>query len=216
MVDGIVRGSTGYTDNWKGSLDVDENLNVDGNGVIDGTLVVGGTITVGNIINNGTVVGGYCRKVIDVPATTWTTGTNNNEVIDTGWDIPVGALVHRCYLIVGTIDASETVNVGTTGTNGTTCIEFLNAISITTGKTNYQNGYPTFTAGTGGNTDKYWANDCTLGTDLCDFIAGSDSAGKYGAFLPKSKYFPTGASLYYSGSAGMDAAAFKIVVEYTV
>lgn len=210
MVEGIERGSVGTTNNWKGSLDIDENLNVDGNGVIDGNVTVGGSITCTNLINYGSVIGGYCRKVIDIPATTWKAGTNNNEIIDTEWDIPIGALVHKCYLIVGTIDLDETVNVGTVAETPT---NLLNGISITTGKTGYQNGYPTFTAG---STEKYWANDCTLGTDLREFEAGADSAGDTGIFLPKSKYFPTGASLYYQASAGMDAAAFKIVVEYTV
>jgi hypothetical protein len=216
MVNGIEQGSVGDTLNWKGSLDIDENVNVDGTLQVDGAANIGGTLSAAGftVTGAGATIVGYPRiKVITLAATNWTTGTNNNQIIDTGWDIPAGSVVRGCYLIQTAADATETLNVGTTDSAPT---EFLNGVSLA--GTGIITGKPTIQT-TGTNIDRMFNNDCTIGSALVTFVAGVDAADKTqtaGFFIPKLAYYAAPTSVYYQASAGTDTAAFSIVIEYVV
>lgn len=190
MVAGVERGSIGTVDNWKGD------------GIIDGKLTVSSA---------DSSIKGYLRiKEIPFNAATWG-GSYVGAVKDSGWDIPAGAIVKRCYTVMTAIHAAKVLNVGTTVGSP---VEFLNGMSMTTGKTGLQNGHPTFTVGT---TESYWANDCQVGATLLGgFKAGSDSAGLHGVFALKEAYFATATRLYFGATTGTATAAGKIVIEYVV
>ena len=111
----------------------------------------------------------------------------------TAFTFPAAAICHAVYLNVITIDATETVDVGTAGTsndpNG-----FLAAASLATA------GLVKGTLASGGQT---------LGA-----LMSVDESGA-GVLVPEPSVAVGGDPVTYTCSAGSDTAVFDIIIEYT-
>lgn len=111
----------------------------------------------------------------------------------TGFTLPTNAIVHDVYLNVITVDATETVDVGTAGTsndpNG-----FLAAASLATA------GLVKGTLASGGQTR--------------GALLYADESGA-GVLVPEDDVTAGGDPVTYTCSAGSDTAVFDIIIEYT-
>lgn len=125
----------------------------------------------------------------------------------TEFTLPANAIVKDVMLNVITVDATETVDVGTMGTsndpNG-----FLAAASLATA--GLVRGGATVTTGT---NEVYYAAS-TRGALLADFNAGSDVATDVGVYLEKPDTTAGGDPISYTCSAGSDTAVFDIIIDY--
>jgi hypothetical protein len=128
---------------------------------------------------------------------------------DTGIDFTPDTAVHDVWVEVVTVDATETIDIGSdTDPNG-----YRAAVSVATA------GYPTDTAViTDGSTSDY-VPVSTYGALLVTAITGSDGAATHGgkSYIGPNMITATGATseLTYTGSAGSDTQAGYIHYFFT-
>jgi hypothetical protein len=107
--------------------------------------------------------------------------------VDTGLDLPLGALVHDVAVEVTTADATETVNIGllSTETNGDVD-GFAALVSVAS------TGYVPMLTVTAGGTEDFLAST-GYGALLASFTAGANVAGDVGTYARK-KHFVSGSN----------------------
>lgn len=139
-------------------------------------------------------------------------GVSDNAEVDTGIDLPYGALVHDAFVNVVTIDADETINVGLLSSETAGDADaFLAAVSVAT------QGIPQNVAYTTGSNETY-LSAVTFGAKLALFSLGNDVATDVGG-MSRIRHSVTGAnakSVTYTGSAGSDTAAGYIHLLFNV
>lgn len=126
----------------------------------------------------------------------------------TGFTLPTTAIVQDVFLNIITIDATETVDVGTAGTsndpNG-----FLAAASLATA--GLVRGEVTVTTG----ANNTYVASSTKGALLATVVAGEDvAAGGDGAYFEQPCLTAGGDPVTYTCSAGSDTAIFDIIIVY--
>jgi hypothetical protein len=126
---------------------------------------------------------------------------------ETAFTLPTNAIVKDVYLNVITVDATETVDVGTTGTsndpNG-----YLSLASLATAGL-----VSAVTVVTVGSNETFIAST-TKGALLANVIVGTDLNLDTGNYIPITDISAGGDTISYTCSAGSDTAVFDIVVEY--
>lgn len=126
----------------------------------------------------------------------------------TEFSFPTKAIVHDVYINVITVDATETVDIGTMGTsndpNG-----FASLLSIATAGI----VRPGVTV-TAGGTETYYSA-ATRGALLATFLAGSNTATDVGTYVEFPCLTAGGDPVSYTCSAGSDTAVFDIIIDYT-
>ena len=131
-------------------------------------------------------------------------GVSDATEVDTGIDFDYDTLILDVKVEPVTVDATETLDVGTlsTGTAGD-ANGFRLLISVATA------GFPTDTAIITGGTNIDYVPVTTYGALLVTAITGSDAVATVGGATMLGGYVITGAneqSLTYTGSAGSDTA----------
>lgn len=126
----------------------------------------------------------------------------------TAFTLPAGCIVHDVYIDVKTVDAGETVDIGTEGTsndpNGyAALLSLANAGTV-------RPGY----ALTVGTNETFFAS-ATRGALLADFLAGADVTGDVGTYMEHPHVLATADPVSYTCSAGTDTAVFDIIIDYT-
>src|SRR3990167_791942 len=137
-------------------------------------------------------------------------GPNDNDVLDTGFDIPANMLITDVSMRVDTVDATETIEFGfENAVEGGDLDGLIDAALVDTA--GYVELEPQITGGT--NIDYVGTN--YVGALLCTSIAGADAVATVGGFTRK-KYRTDGTikSFVYTGSAGSDTAAGYFFVRY--
>lgn len=133
---------------------------------------------------------------------------NNNVATDTGIDFLPDTIIHNVIVEVVTVDATETINVGTADT----AAGFRSGVDLATA------GYIADTGViTDGSTSDYFAAS-TYGTLLATAITGSDAAATSGGVSRLEHVVVTSGTdddLYYTCSAGSDTAAGYIHYFFT-
>lgn len=126
----------------------------------------------------------------------------------TEFTLPTNAIVHNVYLNIITVDATETVDVGTMGTsndpNG-----YLAAASLATAGLVF--GTTVVTVG----TNETFIASTTKGALLANIIIGTDLNLDTGNYVPIDDVTAGGDPISYTCSAGSDSAVFDIIIEYT-
>lgn len=126
----------------------------------------------------------------------------------TEFTLPANAIVHDVYLNVITVDATETVDVGTQGTsndpNG-----YLSLASLATAGLVFGSSVVTV-----GSNETFLAS-FTKGALLVDAIIGTDLNLDTGNYILKQDITAGGDPVSYTCSAGSDTAIFDIIIEYT-
>lgn len=139
-------------------------------------------------------------------------GASDNAEVDTGIDLPYGALVYDAFLNVVTVDATETLNVGILSSETAGDADgFLAAVSVATA------GIPQPFAYTTGSNETY-LSAVTLGALLATASLGNDVATDVGSF-GRLRHHVTGSngrSVTYTGSSGSDTAAGYIHLLFDV
>lgn len=154
-------------------------------GIATRTQYSGSTAATDNSSNNATTK--FIRKTAVIRCDAQTTETQ------TAFTLPASAIVHDVFLNVITVDATETVDVGTAGTsndpNG-----FLAAASLATA------GLVKGTLASAGQTK--------------GALLSVDESGA-GVLVPEDCISAGGDPVTYTCSAGSDTAVFDIVIDYT-
>lgn len=136
---------------------------------------------------------------------------NNNSETDTGFDIPEGCVLYpwEMFLIVDTIDATETIEVGILSTEtGGDADGFIDAYSIATAGTFCVVNLVTITDAT--NAVYYSAN--YIGDLFWDGAEGANTAGDNGLLhLTPHRGDGVAKSISYTCSAGSDTFAGRLV-----
>ena len=120
----------------------------------------------------------------------------------TGITLPTKCLVLDCFIDVLTIDAGETVDVGTSDDPD----GFLDGVSL--GTAGIVRGLPTQTTG---SNEIYFASK-TRGVLLAKMVAGSDVATDTGTYYEYYDGTSSGEAVSYTASAA--GAAFDVYVVY--
>ena len=126
----------------------------------------------------------------------------------TGLTMPATAVITDCYINVITVDATETVDVGTAGTsndpNGLLAAASLATAGVVRGTTTVTTGCNnTFVAST------------TKGALLATLVAGADvTNGGDGSIEYHNCVTASSDPITYTCSAGSDTAVFDIIIEY--
>ena len=132
----------------------------------------------------------------------------DNAERTTNFTLPAGCIVHDVYINVKTVDASETVDIGTEGTsndpNGYASLLSLANSGIVR---------PGVTVTTGSNETYFSA--ATRGALLANFLAGSDVTTDVGTYVEHPHVLATADPVSYTCSSGTDTAVFDIIIEYT-
>lgn len=136
--------------------------------------------------------------VVKIPVTATEAANTTATEKDTGFDLKAGWTVLDAWIVVNTVDAGATVDVGTNSNDsGGDADGFIDGASLaTTGLV-----YPDATVTSGA----YSAT--TRGALLADYIAGS---GTSGLFHKKPYTVSTDIDLTFTTSNGTDTAAFDI------
>lgn len=128
---------------------------------------------------------------------------------ETEFTLPANAIVRDVYLNVIVVDATETTDVGTTGTSNDPDGFLADASLATAG---IVRGTTTVTVG-GNNT--YLAST-TKGALLATLTPGENvAAGGDGAIEYHNDVTAGGDTVSYTCSAGSDTAVFDIIIEYS-
>jgi len=124
---------------------------------------------------------------------------SDNTATDTGVDFLIDTAVSDVWVEVVTVDATETISVGTADT----ATGFRSGVSVATA------GYPTDTAVITGGTNIDYVPVTTYGALLVTAITGNDAVATCGgkSYIGPHIVKTTGTDddLYYTGSAGSDA-----------
>lgn len=144
----------------------------------------------------------FIRRTAVIRCDAQTTETQTN------FTLPGNAIVHDVFLNVITIDATETVDVGTQGTsndpNG-----YLAAASLA--NTGLVFGSSVVTIG----SNETFIASTTKGALLANVIIGTDLNLDTGNYVPIENITAGGDPVSYQCSAGSDTAVFDIIIEYT-
>ncbi|MEX0932334.1 MAG: hypothetical protein WDZ61_00370 [Parcubacteria group bacterium] len=131
----------------------------------------------------------------------------DNAERTTAFTLPAECIVHDVYINVHTVDATETVDIGTEGTsndpNGYAALLSLANAGIVR---------PGVTVTAGSNESYYSA--ATRGALLATFVAGGDTATDVGTYVEHPHVLKTADPLSFTCSSGTDTAVFDIVVVY--
>lgn len=143
--------------------------------------------------------------VVKIPVTATEAANTTATEKDTGFDLKAGWTVLDAWIVVNTVDAGETVDVGTNSNDsGGVADGFIDGASLaTTGLV-----YPDATV-TAGSTETYYSAT-TRGALLADYIVGSNTATDFGLFHKKPYTVSTDIDLTFTTSDGTDTAAFDI------
>lgn len=132
----------------------------------------------------------------------------DNAERTTDFTIPAGSVIHDVMIYVHTVDASETVDIGTEGTsndpNGYASLLSLATAGLVR---------PGVTVTTGTNESYFSA--ATRGALLATFVAGTDATTDVGTYVEHPHVLATADPLSFTCSAGTDTAVFDIIVDYT-
>lgn len=143
-------------------------------------------------------------SVVKIPVNATQAAAATSEY-DTGFDLQAGWVVFDAWIVVNTIDATETVNVGTNSNDSGDADGLIVGASLGTAGFVYPDG--TVTAGT---TYSYFSAN-TRGALLADYKVGANGAGTEGLYHPKPYNVGTTAiDVTFTTSAGTDTAVFDI------
>lgn len=137
---------------------------------------------------------------------------NNNSETDTEFTIVAGTLIEDILLSVETVDAGETIDVGTDGTTTNDPNGLIAAASIATAGFVALGGIPNV-----GSTSDYF-NGVVYGVLLATFINGSDSGTDSGGVTRKSTLIgaaETDANITVTCTAGSDTFIGYVVLRLT-
>lgn len=136
-----------------------------------------------------------------------------NTAQDSGWDIPLNAIVLDVFVKVTTADAGETLDVGTSIAEGGFPNGFLDGISVN--DVGIHRGTAVATVGSN-NTYLGAANTHTIGALLTGLlITGEDTAaGGDGVLFRAPSVDQGGLSLVYTGSAATNTMRGAIYILY--
>lgn len=132
----------------------------------------------------------------------------DNTETATGIVLPSKCMVLDCFIDVKTVDATETVDIGTDGDGSNNPDGFLDGVSLATA--GIVQGRNTITTG---SNEKYFSAT-TIGGLLQTFIAGSDVAGDVGTIDRFYDLTSGGEAVTYTTSSGTDTAVFDVYVVY--
>lgn len=134
---------------------------------------------------------------------------SDNTATDTGVDFLPDTAIHDVLVEIVTVDATETISIGTADT----ATGFRSGVSVATA------GYPTDTAVITGGSNIDYVPVTTYGAKLVTAITGSDAVATVGgkSYIGPHMVVTTGTDddLYYTGSAGSDTAAGYIHYFFT-
>lgn len=125
---------------------------------------------------------------------------SDNTATDTGVDFLPDTIIHDVIVEVVTVDATETISVGTADT----AAGFRTGVSVATA------GYIADTAVITGGSNIDYTPATTYGSLLATAITGSDAVATNGGITRLQHVVVTSGTdddLYYTGSAGSDTAA---------
>ena len=138
--------------------------------------------------------------VVKIPITATQAEAADNTKTDTGFDLKAGWTVLDAWIVVNTVDAEETVDVGTdSDADGL----IVGASLATAGLV-----YPDATVSTGDNETYYSAT--TRGELLADYTVGTSANQDFGLFHKKPYTVAADIGLTFTTSADTDTAAFDI------
>ncbi|MFA5706923.1 MAG: hypothetical protein WDA41_11250 [Candidatus Neomarinimicrobiota bacterium] len=138
--------------------------------------------------------------VVKIPVTATEAANTTATKKDTGFDLKAGWTVLDAWIVVNTVDAEETVDVGTdSDADGL----IVGASLATAGLV-----YPDATV-TDGTTETYYSAN-TRGALLADYIVGTDVDQDYGLFHKKPYTVSADIGLTFTTSDGTNTAAFDI------
>jgi hypothetical protein len=123
---------------------------------------------------------------------------------DTGFDLKAGWVVMDAWIVVKTVDATETVDVGTDSNDSGDANGFIAAASLATAGFVYPDA-----AVTAGTTETYFSAN-TRGALLADYIVGSNVDQDYGLFHKKPFKVAADIDVTFTTSSGTDTAVFDI------
>ncbi len=144
--------------------------------------------------------------VVKIPVNATQAAAASLAEYDTGFDLKQGWVVLDCWLVVNTVDATETVSVGTNaqGTHGGDADGFIVGASLATAGFVYPDA--TVTAGA---TETYYSAN-TRGALLADYIVGANSESDFGLFHKKPYVLDKDRDVTITTSSGTDTAEFDI------
>lgn len=143
--------------------------------------------------------------VVKIPVTATEAANTTATEKDTGFDLKAGWTVLDAWIVVNTVDAGATVDVGTNSNDsGGDADGFIDGASLATTGLVYPDAVVT-----AGATETYYSAT-TRGALLADYIAGSNTANDYGLFHKKPYTVSTDIDLTFTTSNGTDTAAFDI------
>ena len=142
--------------------------------------------------------------VVKIPVTATEAANTTATEKDTGFDLKAGWTVLDAWIVVNTVDAGETVDVGTNSKASGDADGLIVGASLATAGLVYPDA--TVTAGL---AETYYSAN-TRGALLADYIAGSNTATDFGLFHKKPYTVSTDIDLTFTTSNGTDTAAFDI------
>jgi len=132
----------------------------------------------------------------------------DNTEQDSGWDLPAKCIVLDVFIDVTTADASQTIDIGTSGTASNDADGFVDAGSVNA--TGQIRGAATVTSGT---NEVYFAST-TRGVLLSTIMAGSDASTDVGTYYEFYDVSSGGESVTYTGSDSTNTARGNIYILY--
>ncbi len=142
--------------------------------------------------------------VVKIPVTATEAANTTATEKDTGFDLKAGWTVLDAWIVVNTVDAGETVDVGTNSkASGDADGLIVGASLATAGLV-----YPDATVTAGGAETYYSAT--TRGALLADYIVGTNANQDFGLFHKKPYTVAADIDLTFKTSDGTDTAAFDI------
>ena len=142
--------------------------------------------------------------VVKIPVTATEAANTTATEKDTGFDLKAGWTVLDAWIVVNTVDAGETVDVGTNSKASGDADGLIVGASLATAGLVYPDA--TVTAGTG---ETYYSAN-TRGALLADYIVGKNTDQDYGLFHKKPYTVAADIDLTFKTSNGTDTAAFDI------
>ena len=142
--------------------------------------------------------------VVKIPVTATEAANTTATEKDTGFDLKAGWTVLDAWIVVNTVDAGATVDVGTDSNDSGVADGFIDGASLATAGLVYPDAVVT-----AGGTETYYSAT-TRGALLADYIVGTDADQDYGLFHKKPYTVSTDIDLTFTTSNGTDTAAFDI------
>lgn len=142
--------------------------------------------------------------VVKIPITATQAAAADQAEMDTGFDLKAGWTVLDAWIVVNTVDAGETVDVGTNSTGSGDADGLIVGASLATAGLVYPDA--TVTAGT---AETYYSAN-TRGALLADYIVGTDVNQDFGLFHKKPYTVAADIDLTFTTSDGTNTAAFDI------